>query len=424
MFRALSFFALLLFSNAALACSMYKVTMDSKTIVGTNEDAWRTTSRIWFETKGPVPYKACFTGSRLVGSNRITPQSGMNEVGLVFSRLAAFTEKRENFNGRGLLPVNDEAALLTEALRTCKTVQEVHDYMLQFDRSFFLEDVFIYIEQSGKYLIVEPYSMSFGDDASYVLSNFCPSITSREEANKLERYRKGAELLSNKMDTSLAYCTEVSKAMHVCRENLGDGTLLTGIWNTKDLAVTLYFYHDYSIPKSFDLKKEFAKGDHQIDVASIFPQNLEFERFKSYTTPFNTPWLRVSLAITSAFLFLSSLFLLVVFLRKRKRTKEARTIALFALVGPFMAFWTFVMVITINLYYFTAPYVAPSDPIITAAAYLPVVLLVLLLPLALMNLRLLKTPEISLFSRAIITAHSGIYILLVTGFFYWHMIAL
>src|SRR3989338_3407910 len=120
MFRAILIFFLLLSNSSAFACSMYKVSKDGKTMVGTNEDAWRTSSRIWFETEGKAPYKACFTGSRFVDANRITPQSGMNEAGLVFSRLAAYTEERANFNRSGLLPVNDEATFLTDVLRTCK----------------------------------------------------------------------------------------------------------------------------------------------------------------------------------------------------------------------------------------------------------------------------------------------------------------
>jgi len=424
MFKSILLIALLLSCNSSFACSMYKVTLDGKTMVGTNEDAWRTTPRIWFETEGNAPYKACFTGSRFVNPTRTTPQSGMNEVGLVFSRLAAITEEQVNFNRRGLLPVNDEATFLTDALRTCKTVQEVHDYMIRFDRSFFMEDVLIYIDQSGNYLIVEPYTMTFGNEASYVLSNFCPSITTLSEANKLDRYRKGAELLKKKIDTSLAYCTQVSKAMHVCRAKIGDGTLLTGIWNSKDLEVNLFLYHDYSLSKSFDLAKEFAKGDHYIDLAALFPENPEFEHLKAYVTPFNTPWLRVSLVFISVFLLFSSIFLLVVFLRKRKKTRASRIVALFAILGPFMAFLVFVMAGSINIYYFTAPYVAPADPIITISTYLPDVLLVLLLPLALMNLRLLKTHEISVFSRAVISMHSSIYFLMVISFFYWHLLGI
>jgi hypothetical protein len=59
---------------------MYKVTVGDKTMVGCNEDAWRTTSKIWFEKKkNSSEYGAAFTGSR-VGTQQIAPQSGMNEA--------------------------------------------------------------------------------------------------------------------------------------------------------------------------------------------------------------------------------------------------------------------------------------------------------------------------------------------------------
>ncbi|RFM31806.1 hypothetical protein [Chitinophaga silvisoli] len=32
------------------SCSMFKITLQGKTMVGNNEDAWRTGSAIWFET--------------------------------------------------------------------------------------------------------------------------------------------------------------------------------------------------------------------------------------------------------------------------------------------------------------------------------------------------------------------------------------
>jgi hypothetical protein len=76
---------------------MYKVTVHGKTMVGCNEDAWRTTSRIWFEkAKNINEYGAEFTGSRQIGSNMTAPQSGMNEVGLTFSRLAAYYPNQNN----------------------------------------------------------------------------------------------------------------------------------------------------------------------------------------------------------------------------------------------------------------------------------------------------------------------------------------
>ena len=39
----------LVFNQNALGCSMFKLTMYGKTMVGNNEDYWNPNSRIWFE---------------------------------------------------------------------------------------------------------------------------------------------------------------------------------------------------------------------------------------------------------------------------------------------------------------------------------------------------------------------------------------
>lgn len=109
-------FFLILFQNTIRACSMYKVTDDGKTMVGCNEDAWRTTSRLWFENaKNTNEYGAGFTGSRLVASNKTAPQSGMNEKGLTFSRLVAYYPRQNNpFPNR--IKITNEVDYLTDIL--------------------------------------------------------------------------------------------------------------------------------------------------------------------------------------------------------------------------------------------------------------------------------------------------------------------
>ena len=77
------------------------------------------------------------------------------------------------------------------------TVEEVKKYIEQYDHSIFIDDVFIYIDSSGKYLVVEPYQLIEGNNPNYVLSNFCPSITDNENARNLERYRNGEDFLKN-----------------------------------------------------------------------------------------------------------------------------------------------------------------------------------------------------------------------------------
>ena len=109
----LSVILVLLNTGHGHACSMYKVTKHGKTVIGCNEDAWRTSPRIWFERAGKnVKFGAAFTGSRFDGSNGFAPQSGMNEAGLSFSRLASFTPRR-NVHGN-LKPILNQTKFLKQ----------------------------------------------------------------------------------------------------------------------------------------------------------------------------------------------------------------------------------------------------------------------------------------------------------------------
>ena len=129
-------------------------------------------------------YGAAFTGSRYDGENGYAPQSGMNELGLAFERLASYHPKQDAFENRE--KITNPTNYLKDILHSCASVEEVQAYISRFDHSYFIEDVFIYVEKSGKYLVVEPYMLTEGNDPSYVISNFCPSITSFEKATQLQ----------------------------------------------------------------------------------------------------------------------------------------------------------------------------------------------------------------------------------------------
>jgi penicillin V acylase-like amidase (Ntn superfamily) len=204
---------------------MYKITVDGKTMVGCNQDTWRTTTSIWFEkSMNETEYGVCFTGSRRVGPNEFAPQSGMNEEGLVFSRLVTY-HPNKNLEQIGKKQITNEVEYLTDILHKCKTVEEVRKYIDMYDHSLFIDDVYIYIDKSGDYLIVEPYQMIKGNDPTYILANFCPSLTSNQDARKQMRYKNGDDYLrTNTLNTSLEFCRSVSDTMSVCRSRNGDGT--------------------------------------------------------------------------------------------------------------------------------------------------------------------------------------------------------
>lgn len=401
------------------SCSMYKVTVNGKTIIGCNEDAWRTTPRIWFETAtAKYLYGAAFTGSRFDGANGFAPQSGMNQHGLCFSRLSSYITPKKVSGMEDKQKITNPTLYLKNILHNCKTVEEVQKFISQYDHSYFMDDVFIYVEPSGKYLVVEPYLLTVGYDSKYVLSNFCPSETNTKEASRLDRYRKGAAFLQNKTpNTSLEFCTALSDTMHVCREKIGDGTLLSSIWNPKDGTVNLYFYHNYKKGIEFDIKGELQKGNHIIEIQKLFPKNEEFEKLISYQTPQNNEKITLILMVIGLFSIFSSLYFVIQYIRNKKQ--YAKYILFFLPFGIVLFYYLFVLCTNINIFYFKAPYQDHFSWIISVLSYLPFLLLLLLIPIGKLTLKAFRNDGFSSKTKFVLTLNIICYIALIGLFFYW-----
>ncbi len=406
--------------ESGLSCSMYKITMGGKTIVGCNEDAWRLTPHIWFENgKGAIIYGAAFTGSRFDGANGYAPQSGMNECGLSFSRLASHTPGNDPAIPKNRKEITNPTQYLKDILHTCQNVEEVKSYINQFDHSSFNEDVFIYIDRTGKYLVVEPYSMTIGHEPTYVLSNFCPSVTDESDALKLDRYRNGVEFLKNKSDTTLAFCTTLSDTMHVCRNKIGDGTLLTSIWDLSSGDIHLYFYHQYKNVLRFNLQEELAKGDHILAIETFFPPNDEFEKLRDYKIPQNNSTVIGFLLASAGLFFFSSMFFLFSYFKGGKSDQfRFIKIGLFVL-GLIMFYYMFVLCTNKYIFYFSAPYKDTHNIFVSMASYVPFLILLLIVPLLLLNMRLIKGKIWGAFSTWLLTLNNMVYLLLLALFVYW-----
>lgn len=413
--KTLVFIIILLFTTFKnVACSMYKVTKNGKTMIGCNHDAWFETPRIWFETNG---YGTAFTGARFDGSNGFAPQSGMNEFGLTFSRLVSATPKnRADFSKRK--PITNPTLYLKDILHTCKTVDEVLKYVNQYDHSYFSNDVFIYIEKSGRYLIVEPYKTIMGNDAKYVLANFCPSEISDFKEIKQERYKNGTLFLKNKLETDINFCTSLSDTMHVCRDKIGDGTLITSIWDNDAGNVYLYFYHNYKNQVKFNLKEELQKGNHILEVDKLFPHNKEFQNLKDFKTPLNYKPIDYFLRFTLLFFFFTAFYFLISYFRNSKDSTSKIKLILFPL-SLFLMFYMFVLATEINVYYFPAPYSDLTFSMTTIASYIPYLLLLIIIPLLIFNKNILKQNTWSFFSKFLISFNSFVYLILIALFSYW-----
>ena len=400
------------------ACSGYKITVGDKTFLGSNEDAWRTTPHIWFEEAKLIgTYGAAFTGSRYDGENGYAPQSGMNEMGLAFERLASYHTQEEAFENRE--KITNPTNYLKDILHSCASVEEVKAYISRFDHSYFIEDVFIYVDKSGTYLIVEPYTLTIGNELSYVISNFCPSITSAETATKLDRYRNGVEFLNNGIDTTLAFCTDLSDAMHVYRKKIGDGTLLSSVWDLRDGTVNLFFYHNYDTTIQFNLRDELKKGNHSIAIEKLFPPNPEFEQLSYFQTTKNNNWIAVFILGSAAIFLFSSIFFLVQYFRAKKIQNYALLKLMLFPFGLILFYYMYVLSSNVGVFYFPAPYQSPANALVSLASYIPLLLLVLILPLLILNYRIFKEHCWSRFASVLFTINNLIYLGLIGLFQHW-----
>jgi hypothetical protein len=414
----LTIVSLIPFQNG-FACSGYKVTLGNKTLFGSNEDAWRVSPHIWFENGiGKANYGAGFTGSRYDGENGYAPQSGMNEMGLVFERLSSYHPQSKKVANRK--PITNPTKYLKDILHRCKTVEEVQEYIRKYDHSYFTEDIFIYVDKSGKYLIVEPYKLTIGNDPSYVISNFCPSITSKQDANQLERYRNGVAFLRNNIDTTLAFCAALSDTMHVCRKKIGDGTLLTSIWDLNNGTVNLYFYHSYKATVQFNLKEELGKGDHLIAIETLFRKNSEFEKLRNYKNPKNSSLIALFLVASAGLFLFSSIYFLIRYFRRKQNSKYRYIQVLMFLLGLVLFCYLVVLCVgSVNRFYFPAPYKDRVSVFISLTSYIPFLLLLIIIPFCVINYKLFKEKSWSKFSKGLFTLNNVATIILIGLFVYW-----
>lgn len=409
-------FALFAFQNS-WACSGYKISFGGKTLLGTNHDAWFTTPHIWFENAGAGEYGAAFTGARFDGENGYAPQSGMNEAGLAFERLAAYHPEQKKDPSRK--KITNPTAYLKDILHRCKSVEEVKAYISQYDHSYFTEDIFLYVDKSGKYLLVEPYSLMVGNEPTYVVANFCPSITSEKNANKLDRYRNGVAFINNRVDTTLAYCTALLDTMHVCRQKIGDGTLLSAVWDLNEGLINLFFYHDFKTRVQFNLVEELNKGDRLIAVSSLFPQNVEFEKLSTFKTPKNSALLGSFVVVSAVFFLLTAAFFLVMFIRKSVWVRHKWAQLLLFTTSLMLFFYMLVLSGSVKVYYFAAPYVHPTNWLISLSSYVPFLVVFHIFPFVVLNYRLWKHQAWSSFALALFSLHNLFCLLLIGLFGYW-----
>lgn len=346
-------------------------------MVGNNEDAWGLDPWIRF-----VPGLNGDHGVAYVGHRDGLTQGGMNDAGLVCDGLVVPAKAMEPRAGR--TPVSNTFAFMDRILRECTTVREVQQLLARYDWTNLRTAMIVFVDASGQYLVMEGDTVLTGNEATYAVGNFRPSQCTDLSAVPIPRYQQGRAYLTAHGDTSLAACTATMAAMKACRKKLGEGTLYTSIYDLERGLIHLYFYHDFTHLRTFDLRAELARGPHTLWMTSLFPPNSEYERLTHFRTPFNSAVLRWTVLAVGVVMMLLGLFVAAAGIRalfsKGRRKKPLLFWAALLLTCVLAALLVAVLLTQQGIYYFGLSDAATHLPI-PGLAWLPAALVLLIVGL-------------------------------------------
>lgn len=413
-----------LFPLQSSACSMYKYTVAEKTWVGNNEDSWGTDPMIWF-----VPGDSKKLGLVCLGYQRKfpNPDGAMNSAGLAFD---AFTmPHRSNLAQRNPQMEDFSYSKLQTIMQSCKTVEEVYHYFQNKNlqvlngSALFPGSMLLFVDKSGKYLVVEAHQLSFGNESNFALANFSYADTKDRSLVNMERYRKGISFMNRHLpEATLSYAKLLSDTMSVNREKAGDGTLYTNLFNLETGEIHLFFFHDFSKRISFKLDEELAKGAHHLAFSNLFPDNSGFKKFTSYHTPQTQRYMFYLLLLLGIFLILCAIRL-ASYATKAKPVSYSISVLLFALFGFLMGIYCFILVRNPGICYFPSPYEDAHSGFVSSFSYLPYLSIPVCVASAFFVFQFIKTSPIKTSFKGLLIGNQVCIFVLCCLFMYWRLLS-
>ncbi|MCV6631162.1 MAG: hypothetical protein OIF50_15025 [Flavobacteriaceae bacterium] len=262
--------------NLGLACSMYKLTKNGKTIVGNNEDFLSPNNQFWFEKGNTNTF-----GVMYMGQLDNFAQGAINEKGLVFDGFWEPYLEVKNTAGKLNIPIQDA---LKNIMQTMTHVEEVRTYLSTVNLSVLHDGQLVFVDQSGTYLIIEGDEMFIGDESEKTFSNFYYSQIQSVDDVALPYFQKGQDFIKRtKQLQTLDYCSE---AMSNFAQNRVAPTQYTTIYDLETLTVRVHLFHDFSDYIELDLKEELQKENYSTMIADLFPDHAKgVLHYKKYNNP-------------------------------------------------------------------------------------------------------------------------------------------
>lgn len=256
--------------SGGYSCTMFRLTVSGKTLIGNNEDFSLPYTRLWVEPASNDLYGVLF-----FGFNNNYPQGGMNEKGLVFDGFSTSEFPIKNTKGKKQFNGN----IIEAAMRSCATVEEVKAFVLQYDLSRFVRAQLMFADAQGHSIILEGDEIIHSTAPYQITTNFYQSrITDKNEIT-CRRYKTAERLLSGNPEPTIEFCSTVLDSVHA--DGYWGGTQYSNVYDPAHGVVYLYLFHNFNECVKIDLQEELAKGSHITVLADLFKEKERYLTYKS-----------------------------------------------------------------------------------------------------------------------------------------------
>ena len=269
--------------QSGVACSMYKITNNGKTIVGNNEDWISPNSKFWFVPGGEGKY-----GVMNMGQLDNFVQGAINEAGLVFDGFGNPSLEVKNTEGKLNIPIGQA---VEHIMQTMDNVMDVKKYFATINLSSFTNSMLVFVDRTGAYLIVEGDELIIGQEPEKTFSNFYYSQIESIDKVDLPNVQNGLKYLNESTgQPSLDYCGTVMDHL----SNVDNLTQYSTIYDLDKLTIKVYLYNDFSNAIEINLMEELEKGTHETMIPELFPKEspgyIYYEKYNDEEEP--TQYLR------------------------------------------------------------------------------------------------------------------------------------
>lgn len=269
-----SLLVVVLLVPVAHACTAFVVYRNGLALAGNNEDFWLTDTKIWYVPKeGSNRGVAGKLGRVYFGFDNYYPQGGMNEAGLFFDGFATAENKIKNSTGMPRFDGN----LTDYVMANCKTVSQVVEVFQEHDLTWLANAMLMFGDQYGDSVIIEGDEFLRINGDHQVVTNFYQSTTPADKC-PCSRYKAAVKALEVGDPVSVESCRDVLAATH---QNGSAPTQYSNVYDLKQGLIYLYHFHEFGEVVCIDLKKELAKGPHEIDLPALFSKNERFDEFQT-----------------------------------------------------------------------------------------------------------------------------------------------